>query len=170
MPTAALIAGANFGGAALSAGGQLYQGFQAKKAAGYEATQQEQQGQVEATNANAQISAQDAEARKVIGGVNVGAAAGGVSGGAGTSPQVVNAHNASMAIVRDTYAHYQGQLAENAAYYAAKTSRYQGKQALLSGIVGAGSTALTSYLNYAGMVKGGLWNSGPSKPGGGAVS
>lgn len=75
MPTAALIVGANFWGAALSASGQLYQGFQAGKAAGYEATQLEQQGQDQATEANARISALDAETRKVIGGVNAGAAA-----------------------------------------------------------------------------------------------
>jgi predicted extracellular nuclease len=171
MPTAALIVGANFGGAALSAGGQLYQGFQANKAAGQEATQLEQQGQVRATEANARISAQDQETRKVIGGVNAGAAASGVSASSG-SPGVVNKYNASMGFLRDTYAKYQSNMEERNAYYAAKASRWQGGQALLAGAVGAGSTALTSYFNYKGMKQGGFSSGGPplSMPGGGGVS
>jgi hypothetical protein len=171
MPTAALIVGANFGGAALGAGGQILQGFQTRAADKAAATQQEQQGQVQATEANARISAQDQETRKVIGGVNAGAAASGVSASSG-SPGVVNMYNASQGILRDAYANYQANLAKNNAYYAAKASRWEGDQAVLTGFQGAGSTVLTSYLNYAGMKKAGLWDSGPplSKPGGGGVS
>jgi hypothetical protein len=168
MPTAALIAGANFGGAGLSAGGQILQGYQTRAADKAIATQQEQAGQVEATNANAQIAAQDAEARRAIGGVNVGAAAGGVSASSG-SARVVTAYNAGQAILKDTYAHYQGQLAERGAYFAAKTSRWEGDQAMWSGISGAGQTILTSYLNYSGMKQGGFGSNGPPLTSGGTV-
>jgi hypothetical protein len=69
---------------------------------------------------------------------------------------VDTAYNASIGILRDTYAKYQGNMEERNALYAAKDSRWQGGQALLAGAVRAGSTAITGYFNYKDMVKGGL--------------
>lgn len=148
MPTAALI-----GGAALQAGGQIMGGIQQQEEAGNEAKQLEQQGQVEATRASAQIISNDAETRKALGATNVGAAASGVTGNSG-SVRAVRSMNESMGILRDTYARYQGTMAENNAYYQARAARYQGNQALYAGLIGAGSTALTAGFNYSQLSKG----------------
>jgi hypothetical protein len=85
------------------------------------------------------------------------------------SPRVVNAFNAGQAILKDTYAHYQGQLAERGAYFAAKTSRWQGKQAMMAGLIGAGSTVLTAALNYSGMKAANTGGKGPPLTSGGTV-
>ena len=150
MPTAALIIGTG-----LSAGGQILQGIQSQKAAGYEATQAEQQGQVESTNAYGEIAQNDIESNRLMAKVRTQAGASGVAAGSG-SVRAVNSMNASMAILRDTYSKYKGNLAEQNAYYQAKALRYQGNQALYRSLVGAGSTALTSFFSYKGMQAGNL--------------
>jgi hypothetical protein len=152
MPTAALVAG--MAGAGVSAFGQVMQGIQSQKSAGAAATQQEQQGQVEQTAANAQIIGNDTEARKALGGVTTAAAASGVSTTSG-SVNAVRSFDINQAILKDTYARYQGNMAEQNAYYAAKATRYQGKQAFNQGLLGAGSTLLTAGLNASAAAKAG---------------
>ncbi len=142
MPTAALVAGT-----ALSAGGSIMGGIQQQQESRFEAAQLEQQGQVEATRATAEITANDAEARKALGAVNVGAAASGVSPSSG-SVRAVRSFDETQAILKDTYARYQGNLAEQNSYYQARAARYQGNQALAGGLLSAGSTVLTGAFNY----------------------
>lgn len=145
MPTAALIIGTG-----LSAGGQILSGITGQKEAGYEAKQAEQQGQVQSTEAYGQIAANDLAANRTMAQVRSQAGASGVTSGSG-SVRAVNSANASMAILRDTFSKYQGNLAEQNAYYQARTLRYQGNQQLYSSLVSAGSTALTAYSLGTGM-------------------
>ena len=145
MPTAALIIGTG-----LSAGSQIMGGIQAQKESQAEAQQQEMQGQVEATKANAGIVENDYQARKALGQLNATAASSGVMPTSG-SVRAVRNMDESMAILRDTYARYQGTAAEQNAYYQAKATRFRGNQAMWGGLVGAGSTALTSAFNYEAM-------------------
>ena len=147
MPTAALIAGG------LSAGGQVLGGFQEQRASQNEAIQLEQQGQVASTNAYGEIAANDVRARQELGAVNTGAAACGVTSNSG-SVKAVRSMNESMSILRDTYAKYKGQYAENNAYYQARSARYSGNQALYGSLVQGGTTALTSGANYWWMSQG----------------
>lgn len=145
MPTAALIIGTG-----LSAGSQIMGGFQAQRESEAEAQQQQMQGQVEATRANAGIVENDYQARKALGQLNASAASSGVMPTSG-SVKAVRSMDESMAILRDTYARYQGTAAEQNAYYRAKATRYAGNQAMYAGLIGAGSTALTSAFNYSAM-------------------
>lgn len=145
MPTAALLVSSG-----IQAGGQILGGIQQNEASKVEATQLRQQGQVAATEASARISANDTEAIKAL---SAGKAAAGASGVATNSGSVraVQAHNESQAILNDTYAKYQGNLAEQGAYFAATNKEYEGKQAETAGFIGAGSTALTAFANAKGM-------------------
>ena len=148
MPTAALVAGAG-----LQAGGQIMGGIQQQEEAGNEAKQLQQQGQTEATRAGAQISSNDVEARRALGSLNTGAAASGVTPGSG-SVKAVRSMNESMAILKDTYSRYQGTMAENNAYYQARSAKYAGNQALWGGVLSAGSSLLTAGFNANQMGKG----------------
>jgi hypothetical protein len=145
MPTAALLVGTG-----LSGGGQILQGFQSQKSANIAATQDIQQGQIQATQAAGRISAEDIEANKTMAAVRANAGASGVAAGSG-SARAVNAMNAAQQTLRDTYTNYQANYAKEMAYYRARADRYSGNQALYGSLVSAGTTALTSYMAYKGM-------------------
>ena len=66
------------------------------------------------------------------------------------SPRAVNAMNEQQAMLRDTFAKYQGKLALNQAYFAAKSKRWEGNQAVTTGLIDAGSTVLTTGLMARG--------------------
>lgn len=145
MPTAALIIGAG-----MSAGGQILSGITGQQESKNEAKQAEQQGQVQQTEAYGQIAANDVSANRAMSSVRTAAGASGVTSNSG-SVRAVNSANASMALLRDTFSKYQGNMAEQNAYYQARALRYQGNQQLYSSLVGAGSTALTAYFTGKGM-------------------
>jgi hypothetical protein len=127
-------------------------GFQQQRESGLEARQLEQQGQIAATNASGEIIANDVAARQALAQGTANAAASGVSANSG-SVRAVRSMNESMAILRDTYARYKGQVAENNAYYQARAARYQGGQAAAGGLVSGVTTALTSGANAYAMKK-----------------
>jgi hypothetical protein len=144
MPTAALLVGTG-----LSSGGQILQGFQSQKSANIAATQDIQQGQVEATQAAGRISAEDIEANKTLAAVRANAGASGVAANSG-SARAVNSMNAAQQQLRDMYTTYQANYAKQMGYYRARADRYAGNQALYGSLVSAGTTALTSYMSYKG--------------------
>lgn len=147
MPTAALVAA---GG--LQAFGQVAGGIQAQAESRSTAKQLEQQGQVEMTNAQSEISANDIESNKANGALSAGAAASGVSSNSG-SVRAVRSMNDSMAILRDTYARYKGKVAENNSYYQARAARFQGNQALYGGLLSGATSLLTSAAGAYGQNK-----------------
>lgn len=146
MPPAAVIMAAG----AVSAFGQVMSGIQAQRAGQAQSRALQYQAQEEKVASAAQITGADTRANALLATARTSAAAGGVSQGG--SAKVVNAGSFTQARLNEAYLRYQGNLASSEALYEAANARYQGKQALFGGIIGAGTSLLTS----AYMAKGGI--------------
>lgn len=142
MPPAVFLAA---GAGTLSAGGQIVQGIQEKKAADAQAAALQGQAGLEREAAGAQISAQDYRNNLLMAQGRAEAGAAGVNPGSG-SPKIVNMINASEAILQDTAARYSGNLKSAQDIAAAANARQRGRQALYGSMIDAGGTLLTTGL------------------------
>jgi hypothetical protein len=141
LPPAVMVAG---GLGALSAGSQVVEGIQQKKAADAQAAVYQQQAGLARENAGMAISRNDWESNQLLATARASAAASGVTQGGST--KVVQQANYAEAVLRDTATRYSGELQASSDMAQAANARLEGKQRLYAGFIGAGKTALTSAL------------------------
>jgi hypothetical protein len=159
MPPAILPA-AMLGGGALSAGMQVMQGISDKKAANAQAAAYEGQAGLERENAGMQVGAIDYRANQLMGIARANAGASGVTQSG--SPRVIQAMNASEAILQETAARYGGNLKSSVDIAAAANARLAGRQALTGAVFKAGGSLLTSAIGTFGPTGAGGLGAKPS--------
>jgi hypothetical protein len=144
MPPAVLPA-MMLGSGALSAGMQVAQGVQEKKAANAQAAAYEGQAGLVREAAGMTIARNDFETNRVVSEGIADAAARGTVPSSG-STAVTSRLNQSYGILQDMVAKYSGDIEAHKLMTAAANSRLQGRQALYGSLAGAGKSLLTSSL------------------------
>ena len=143
-----LATAATVGGAGMGAVGSIGGGMQAQAAGSYQAQVLREQASAQMAAANQQIAGEDKNASAVI---SRGVANRAASGGGFDSANPVISDDYSEQKIRDMYTRYSGQLEANQTRYEADISRYEGKQAFISGIFGAGKSILGGVSSLANM-------------------
>lgn len=125
--------------AAMSAGASVMGGTQQQSAANAQAQQYKQQSQLALLSSGSKIGAEDYSANRAI---EAGAASRGASGLTAQSSTAVLNEAASEQKIKDMYTRFSGEYASTQDLYAAKTAKWEGKQAMIGGLFGAAKNLL----------------------------
>jgi hypothetical protein len=158
-PITATMVAVTAASGALSAGGAIAGGMQAKSAATQQGRVDTEEAAVAKMQAGAEISNETENAAKTISKVEAGAGAAGVTA---ESARPVLSEDYTQAKMRAMYTRFNGDLAASQDIYAARIAKYEGQQAMWKGIFGAGQAVLgaASNIGKIGMSKG--WGSSSS--------
>ena len=149
-------------GASVSAMGSVEGGLQAKEAALQQGRQDTEAGQVAHLQAGAEISSQTEIAAHTLSRVSAAAGAMGLTSGSATP---ILSEDYTQAKIRAAYTRFNGDLTASQDQYAAKLAKYQGNQAMWSGIFGATKGVLGSATSLAAIGAFGPGISGPAVSG-----
>jgi hypothetical protein len=134
-----LAMGATAASGILGAGASVVGGIQAQQAGNVAAEQAAQESKAALEQSGSQIAASETTAARRIGSAVAGAGASGVT--AASAAPVLDADYA-QAKIQSAYERFSGKLASTEDLYQGQLAKYQGNQALIGGIIGAGSSIL----------------------------